>query len=273
VSARVDLFDSTYRHVSEAVLAAIRRETYGADIGQNSWTTADEYSRFFTWLGLAPGEPLLEVASGSGGPALFLARTHGCRVTGIDINEHAIAAANQAALSSHTVNAYFHRADAARRLPFEAESFAGLMCIDSINHFPGRQAVLREWQRVLQPGRRLVFTDPVVITGPVSNVELAAHSSTGFFLFVPPAVTERNFDDAGLRLLQREDVTDNAAQVSGRWRAAREARRDELIAFEGAQRFAGLQNFLLAVHQLTSERRLSRFAYLAEKPPASAKEA
>jgi len=261
----VDLFDSTYRHFSDQALAAVRRETYGEDIGQNSWTTADEYDRFYAWLGLARGEHLLEIASGSGGPALYLARRYACRVTGIDVNEHAVAAANQAALHSHTVGAYFQIADAAQRLPFEAETFAGLLCIDSANHFRDRLAVLREWERVLQPGRRLVFTDPVVLTGPVSNAELAARSSIGFFLFVPPAVTEQYIQAAGLRLLQCEDVSENAAQVSGRWRAARQARRDELVALEGEDRFAGLQRFLAVVHQLTSERRLSRFAYLAEK--------
>jgi hypothetical protein len=41
-----------------------------------------------------------------------------------------------------------------------------------------------------------------------------------------------------------------------------------LLVVEGAERFEGLQRFFAAVHQLTSERRLSRIAYLAEKPGA-----
>ncbi|MGH2426574.1 MAG: hypothetical protein ACRDF1_09885 [bacterium] len=42
MSDRVDLYNSTYGNFTEQVLAAIRRETYGEDIGQNSWVTADE---------------------------------------------------------------------------------------------------------------------------------------------------------------------------------------------------------------------------------------
>jgi len=73
LTQRVDLFDSTYGHFTEDVLAAIRRETFGQDIGQNSWLTVDEYDRFIAWLKLRPDQHVLEVASGSGGPALYLA--------------------------------------------------------------------------------------------------------------------------------------------------------------------------------------------------------
>lgn len=46
LTQRVDLFDSTYGHFTQDVLATIRRETFGQDIGQNSWLTVEEYDRF-----------------------------------------------------------------------------------------------------------------------------------------------------------------------------------------------------------------------------------
>ena len=36
MTERIDLFDSTYRHFTERVLDAIRKDTFGIDIGQNS---------------------------------------------------------------------------------------------------------------------------------------------------------------------------------------------------------------------------------------------
>ena len=63
LTQRVDLFDSTYGHFTEDVLATVRRETFGQDIGQNSWLTADEYDRFISWLRLRPEQHVLEVAS------------------------------------------------------------------------------------------------------------------------------------------------------------------------------------------------------------------
>jgi SAM-dependent methyltransferase len=208
---------------------------------------------------------VLDVASGSGGPALYLARKHGCRVTGIDINEGGLNTARQAAKAAGLLHADFELADANQRLPFDAGRFDAIVCIDAMNHFADRPGVLREWHRVLKVGGRILFTDPVVLTGPVSNEELAARSNIGFFLFAPREVTERMIGEAGFHLLRCEDVTANIESTSGRWLAARERHRDALLQLEGTERFEGLQRFLAAVHKLTRERRLSRFAFLAEK--------
>jgi len=264
---RVDLFDSTYGHFTDSVLDAIRKETFGTDIGQNSWLTVDEYERLLPLLELSAGRHALEVASGSGGPALFLARATGCRVTGIDANESGVATATKMAEGAgEGGRVRFQRADAESPLAFADGTFDALLCIDSMNHFPNRLEVLREWRRVLRAGRRALFTDPVVITGPVTNDELALRSSIGLFLFVPKGVNEALIAQAGFRLIRQEDVTANAALVSGRWHRARQARKDDLLRIEGEERFEGLQRFFEAVHTLTSEKRLSRIAYVVEKP-------
>ena len=266
MTERTDLYGS-YARFGERVLAQIRAETFGEDFGQNSWLTADELDRFAASLALGSGARVLEVACGSGGPALRLARTTGCRVVGIDADENAVSTASRAA-AEHGLSerAAFRRADANARLPFDDGAFDGLVCIDALNHLADRLGVLREWRRMLRPGARAVFTDPVVLTGPVTHDELAQRSSIGFFLFVPPGVNERLIDEAGLRLVQRQDVTENAARVAGRWLRARAAREAALRELEGGERFAGLQRFLAAVERLAVERRLSRFAYLVERP-------
>lgn len=267
MAERSDLYRNTYSQFNEHVLEIIRKETFGVDIGQNSWLTVDEYDRFLPWLRLTPESHLLEVATGSGGPALYLAKTIGCRVTGVDANKEGVTTASRMAGSSNQASRVcFTVADANARLPFDDNSFDAVLCIDAMNHLPARLAVLREWQRILRPGHRALFTDPVVITGPVTNDELALRSSIGVFLFVPPGINEGLIEKAGLRLMRQEDVTANSALVAGRWHKARQRHKDELLQVEGEERFEGLQRFFAAVHQLTSERRLSRIAYLAEKP-------
>ena len=244
MAKRIDLFDSTYSHFTRQVLETIREETFGQDIGQNSWTTVDEYDRFLSWLDLRPEHHVLEIASGSGGPGLYVAKRTGCSVTGIDANEAGVATATQSAADSNQADRVtFTVANANSRLPFDDDSFDAILCIDWMNHFPDRLKVFQEWHRILRPGRRAVFTDPVVITGPVTNDELAA----------------------GLRLVKQEDVTANAATVSGRWHGSRERHKNALIKIEGQERFAGLQQFFAAVNRLTTERRLSRIVYLVEK--------
>ena len=262
----VDLFYNAYANFNEQVLAAVREETFGRDIGQNSWLTAEEYERFVGWLGVGEGSAVLEVASGSGGPALHLAASTGSRVTGIDVNAYGVATARRAAVAAgltHLVK--FKVADATDSLPFVDRKFDALICIDSMNHFPDRANTLKEWRRVLKPGGRAVFTDPVAVTGPVTSEELAERSSIGLFVFVPRTVNEELIRKAGFKILEQLDVTENAVEVSRRWREARQRFSVDLLRIEGKERFDGVQKFLAAVHRLTSERRLSRIAYLVEK--------
>jgi SAM-dependent methyltransferase len=266
VSAHIDLFYNTYSNFTERVLASVRSETFGEDIGQNSWVTADEYDRFIDWLLLSPASHVLEVASGSGGPALYLARKSGCRVTGVDVNPSGIATAIQAARRQGSDSrSNFEVADATAPLPFVDHQFDALLCIDSMNHFPNRLETLREWRRVLKPGGRAIFTDPVVITGPVTNEELVQRSSIGLFVFTPRSLNEELIAEAGLRLVRQLDVTENAAVVSRRWREARQRFREDLLPIEGDERYEGVQKFLASVHRLTHERRLSRIAYFVER--------
>ena len=267
MAARVDLFYNAYANFADEVLAAVRAETYGHDIGQNSWVTLDEYEGYIEALRLDENSTVLEVASGSGGPALYLAGRCGCRVIGVDANPEGVTTANRsAARAGLAQHAAFEVVDASRPLTFGDATFDALLCIDSMNHFPDRLKVFKEWRRVLRPGRRAVFTDPVVITGPVTNDELALRSSIGLFLFVPSGVNEQLIAASGFRLLKQEDVSANAALVSGRWHESRQRHKDSLIKIEGEERFEGLQEFFAAVHRLTSERRLSRIVYLVEKP-------
>jgi SAM-dependent methyltransferase len=186
---------------------------------------------------------------------------------GVDINPHGIEAASDAAAREGvSARVAFQMVDAGTRLPFPGASFDAIFCNDAINHLPGRAELFSDWYRILKPGGRLLFTDPIVVTGPVTNEEVRVRSSIGFYLFVPAGCNERLLERAGFLVEQVRDVTDAEAAVSARWRDARAKRREALAAIEGEEGFDGLQRFLDAVCTLSRERRLSRFAYLASKP-------
>jgi hypothetical protein len=87
-------------------------------------------------------------------------------------------------------------------------------------------------------------------------------------MFGPPGENERLLGAEGFSLLGVEDVTQAAADIARRRHDARERHRAALVAREGDANFDGLQRFLMGVQTLSAERRLSRFAYLAEKPRA-----
>ena len=262
----VDLYNNIYGDFASRAEAEVRAAAFGEDIGQSSWMTGADWLRFADQAQVRAGSHVLEVGSGSGGPAVHLASARECRVTGIDMNEHGVR--NGTALASARGVAdrvTFQVADASQPLPFPAATFDAVLSNDAICHIPSRPDVLQEWRRVLRPGGRLLFTDAMVVTGLVTNEELATRSSIGHYLFLPPGENERLIARAGLTLLSSEDVTAAAETIAQRWHDARARHRDALVAREGESNFAGLQRFLACVHRLSAERRLSRFCYLAEK--------
>ena len=263
----VDLYDGHYGYIAADPQVAVRRETYDEDLGQASWITLAEAREFFRALELGPGQTALEVACGSGGVTCRMAIETQASCTGVDINVEGINAARQRAHDEGlAARVSFQVADAGRPLPFPDESFDAVFCNDSINHLPRRAEVLRDWYRVLRPGGRLLFTDPIVVTGQLSNEEMRDRSSIGFFLFTPTEYNEPVLAAVGYIVHEVRDVTDAVASVSKRWREARAKRRAALVKLEGETGFEGVQRFLDAVHTLSSERRLSRFMYLASKP-------
>jgi SAM-dependent methyltransferase len=267
MSRDVDLYDTHYSHLAAIAQTEVRRETYDEDLGQSSWITLAEAREWFRLLRLDARSRVLEVGCGSGGITRRLARETGASAVGVDNNAHGIAAAAAAAASEGVSSRVsFQVIDAGTRLPFAEASFDAIFCNDAINHLPGRAELFVDWHRVLKPDGRLLFTDPIVVTGPVTNEEIRVRSSIGFYLFLPAGCNEQLLERAGFVVEQLRDVTEAEAVVSARWRDARARRREALAAIEGQEGFDGLQRFLDAVCTLSRERRLSRFAYLAYKP-------
>ena len=259
-------YDDAYKNFQTELYEQIRREAFGGDIGQNSWHTADEQDSFLRWLELSPGKTLLDVACGTGGPALRVAATTGCSVVGIDVHEQAVSTARSlAAQRGLSRRAEFQVADAAEQLPLSDAAFDAITCIDAINHLSNRRQVIAEWARLLKPGGRLLFTDPIMVTGPLTNAEISIRSSAGSYLFVPLGYDERMIAQCGLHLLVSEDLTRNMAEVAERRKAARAARESALRKIEGDQTYEGQQEFLEVAARIAKEGRLSRFVYVSEK--------
>jgi ubiquinone/menaquinone biosynthesis C-methylase UbiE len=191
----------------------------------------------------------------------------GCHVTGLDVNSEAVQSAARSAQAKALSNQVkFLQHDVSKGLPFEPGAFDAIYSNDAFCHIPNRSSFLRECLRVLKPRGRMIFSDALVVTGALSNEELATRTSIGHFVLVPQAENERLLKDAGFQVLRSDDTTPNAAAIAKRWHDARARRKTALVEIEGEANFIGLQRFLLCVHTLTSEKRLSRFLYLAAKP-------
>jgi cyclopropane fatty-acyl-phospholipid synthase-like methyltransferase len=267
MSGKVDLYDGEYGNYESDVYQHIRIETYGVDFGQTSWVTTDESTQIPALLELTSDSSVLEIGCGSGVYALHIAKTTGCSITGLDINAFGIHNANQLALHRGLDSqARFEACDVSKPLPFADETFDAIFSNDVLCHIPGRPALLAEMYRVLKPGgRRMLFSDALIIGGIVSQDEIATRSSIGYYLFSPPGENERLIQQAGFTELKSTDTTAQGAATAARWYQARQKYREKLLALEGEQKYGGLQRFLSCVQTLTEERRLLRLLYQARK--------
>jgi demethylmenaquinone methyltransferase/2-methoxy-6-polyprenyl-1,4-benzoquinol methylase len=103
-------------------------------------------------VGAAPGDNVLDVATGTAAVAIELVRRYGCNVVGLDQSPEMLAAAchrlQQAGLSG-SVRLVEGQAE---RLPFEDASFAALTFTYLLRYVEDPAATLRELARVVRPG-------------------------------------------------------------------------------------------------------------------------
>jgi 2-polyprenyl-3-methyl-5-hydroxy-6-metoxy-1,4-benzoquinol methylase len=81
----LDTFSEKYAATASEVAAQIEQNVIGAVWGANGYTTVDQADVLGRRLELAPRRRLLDVGSGRGWPALYLAQQSGCAVVCSDM--------------------------------------------------------------------------------------------------------------------------------------------------------------------------------------------
>lgn len=116
---------------------------------------------------LAPGERVLDIATGRGAalfPSSDAVGSSG-RVTGIDLAPAMVVATRSEVIAQGHTNITLLPMDAAA-LAFDDASFDAVLCGFAVFLLPDPRAALREWQRVLKPGGRLVLSTWISPFGP-----------------------------------------------------------------------------------------------------------
>lgn len=215
---------------------------------------------------------LIDVASGRGASAAFLARRYGCRVVGVDYGaDNTQRAAALSAIAGAPGRVQFLVGDA-EALPLRSGSCDAVLCECSLCLLPNKAQAVGEWARALRTGGRLVVAD-VVRNGPVPP-ELAM--ALGWAACVGAACPAEEYtallEAGGLAVTLVEEhpaaVQALARQVQGRLLMAEAWARLGQLPWARDVDWAKASRLAAAAVRAAQDRRLSYAVIAAVKPLA-----
>lgn len=157
-------------------------------------------------LRVSAGHHLLDVGSGIGGPARFLAQRFGCRITGLDLTEEFCEVARRlTGLLGLEDRVAFQEGDALD-MPFADGMFDGAYSMNVSMNIADKRRFYGEIHRVLRPGAWLVLSE--LARGPGGEPEYptpwARSAETSFLATLPETV--EGLEACGFTLEQSRDT-------------------------------------------------------------------
>lgn len=180
---------------------------------------------------------VLDVCSGMGGPARWIAHRYGCRVTGLDFTESRVEAAKRLTRRvrlDHLVD--FVHGDATA-MPLSDSRYDVLIGQESWLHIPDKAALIEQCARVVKPTGTIAFTDVVLraelTRGEQERLAAEMHAPT---IASADRYTEL-LENNGCQVELREDLSDEWKRILVDRLAMYRSLRDTTIAKFGEARF------------------------------------
>lgn len=201
----------------------------GADPARPSLEALAPYDQFHTRgleatreiadaVTVGAGDHLLDIGSGIGGPARYMHRRFGCRVTGIDLT------AEFCELAHHLTGRLgfgdkvrFEHGDALA-MPFAEASFDGAYSMNVSMNIADKDAFYLEVRRVLRPGAWLVLSEIARGPGPELDYPVPWAASAEASFLCTPEETRRGLEAAGFEILRFRSTEKEAMEFGARSR-------------------------------------------------------
>jgi ubiquinone/menaquinone biosynthesis C-methylase UbiE len=162
------------------------------------------------WMKAGPGDRLLDIGSGIGGPARYFANRFGCAVTGIDLMAEFCDVARHLTRLLDLENRVGFELGDALAMPFADASFDGAYSMNVSMNIADKGAFYREVHRVLKPGAWVVLSELAKGEGgePQYPTPWAASAQASFLS--TPDETRRGLHEAGFDVIQFRSTLEEA---------------------------------------------------------------
>jgi ubiquinone/menaquinone biosynthesis C-methylase UbiE len=158
-------------------------------------------------LGLDKSTRVLDVGSGVGGPARYMAFTFGSRVTGLVLTPAFVEAARELAARTGLSDRIEFHAGSALSMPFADASFDVAVCQYVAMNISDKAGLLSEMKRVVKPGGKLLWSFVAAGKGePRFPLPWARDPSVSFL--IAPEEARRLLEESGWLVLEWSDETE-----------------------------------------------------------------
>jgi len=140
------------------------------DFDQDHYGGVEAVEALANAAGISTGQQVLDVGSGMGGPARWLAHKFGCRVTGLDLTDSRVKGAGRLTERVGLGSLVKFVQGDATHMPFPTATFDALVSQEVWCHIPEKEALIAECARVLKPSGKFAFTD-IMVVGDFSSAD------------------------------------------------------------------------------------------------------
>lgn len=135
----------------------------------------------------SPEHKVVDLGSGLGGPARYIAKTFDCQVTGIDLTDSFVDAANRLSELLGMTDSTDFQSGSALETPFDDNCFDRAVTIQMQMGIADKERFYQEVFRILKPGGIFIFQDIVAgpTEGPIHTPTPWASVPKQSFLYAP----------------------------------------------------------------------------------------
>ncbi|MBT3372086.1 MAG: methyltransferase domain-containing protein [Rhodospirillaceae bacterium] len=194
-------------------------------------------------IAAAADSHVLDVASGMGGPARYLAQHYGCRVTGIDLTASRVDGAQRLTkLVGLSEVVQFRNGDALAN-PFPDAHFDAVIGQEAWCHIPDKARLIAECVRVTRNGGYIAFTD--ILERCALNGETAARlqRDMGFAELGSLARYQDLLAANGCTVLEAEEMSDHWAVILRERLQMYRGLKEQTISSFGAAHYQAWDDF------------------------------